>query len=71
MCQLTRSDTLTERAHAVLWFETSGASTSDSWRQVKFTFLGHGGAVDVRLKQAMIESEVLARAAIANAALPP
>ena len=43
---------------------------TDSWRQFKFTFLGYAGAVDSRLKQAMIESEVLPEAAITNSALP-
>ena len=33
--------------------------STDSWRQFKFTFLGYAGAVDSRLKQAMIESEAL------------
>ena len=42
----------------------------DNWRQLKFTFLGYPGAVDARLKQAMIESEVLQEAAIMNSALP-
>ena len=36
----------------------------DNWRHVKFTFLGYAGAVNGRLKQAMIESEVLQEAAI-------
>ena len=45
--------------------------TSDSWRQFKFTFFGYAGAVDMRLKQAMIEREVLTEPAITNAALPP
>ena len=40
-------------------------------RQFKFTFLGYAGAVDSRLKQAMIESAVLTEAGITNAALPP
>ena len=44
--------------------------TTDNWRQIKFTFLGHAGAVDSRLKQAMIESEVLQKTAITNSALP-
>ena len=44
--------------------------TAGNWRQFKFTFLGYAGAVDARLKQAMIESEVLEDAAIMNAALP-
>ena len=44
--------------------------STDSWRQFKFTFLGYAGAVDSRLKQAMIESEVLPEAAITNSALP-
>ena len=43
--------------------------STDSWRQFKFTFLGCAGAVDSRLKQAMIESEVLPEAAIMNSAL--
>ena len=37
----------------------SFGGTTDNWRQFKFTFLGHAGAVDSRLKQTMIESEVL------------
>ena len=45
--------------------------TSDSWRQFKFTFLGYAGVVDMRLKQAKIESQVLTELAITNAALPP
>ena len=45
--------------------------TWDSWCQFKFTFLGCAGAVDSRLKQATIESEVLTGAAITNAALRP
>ena len=44
--------------------------STDSWRQFKFTFLGYAGALDSRLKQAMIESEVLQEAAITNSALP-
>ena len=36
----------------------------------KFMFLGYAGAVDARLKQAMIESEVMQEAAIINSALP-
>ena len=44
--------------------------STDSWRQFKFTFLGYAGAVDSRLKQAMIESEVLPEASITNSALP-
>ena len=44
--------------------------STDSWRQFKFTFLGYAGAVDSRLKQAMIESEVLPEAAITHSALP-
>ena len=44
--------------------------STDSWRQFKFTFLGYAGAVDSRLKQAMIESEVLPEAATTNSALP-
>ena len=44
--------------------------TTDNWRQFKFTFLGYAGAVDWRLKQAMIESEVLQETAITNTALP-
>ena len=44
--------------------------STDSWRQFKFTFLGYPGAVDSRLKQAMIESEVLPEASITNSALP-
>ena len=43
--------------------------STDSWRQFKFTFLGYAGAVDSRLKQAMIESEVLPEASITNSAL--
>ena len=43
--------------------------STDSWRQVKFTFLGYAGPVDSRLKQAMIESEVLPEASITNSAL--
>ena len=42
----------------------------DNWRQFKFTFLGYAGAVNARLKQAMIESEVLQEAAIMNSVLP-
>ena len=38
-------------------------------RQFKFTFLGYAGAVDSRLKQPMIESEVLPEAVITNSAL--
>ena len=45
-------------------------ATSDSWRQFKFTFLGYARAVDMRFKQAIIESEVLAEA-IANTVLLP
>ena len=45
--------------------------TSDIWRQFKFTLLGYAGAVDSRLKQAAIESEVLTESAITNAALLP
>ena len=44
--------------------------STDSWRQFKFTFLGYAGAVDSRLKQVMIESEVLPEASITNSALP-
>ena len=44
---------------------------SDIWRQFKFTLLGYAGAVDSRLKQAAIESEVLIESAITNAALLP
>ena len=44
--------------------------TTDNWRQFKFTFLGYAGAVDSRLKQVMIESEVLQENAIMNSALP-
>ncbi len=44
---------------------------SDIWRQFKFTPLGYAGAVDSRLKQAAIESEVLTESAITNAALLP
>ena len=44
--------------------------STDSWRQFKFTFLGYACAVDSRLKQAMIESEVLPEASITNSALP-
>ena len=40
--------------------------STDSWRQ----FLGNAGAVDSRLKQAMIESDVLPEASITNSALP-
>ena len=43
---------------------------TDNWRQFKFTFLGFAGAVDARLKQAMIESEVMQETAITNSALP-
>ena len=43
--------------------------TTDNWRQFKFTFLGYAGAVGSRLKQAMIESEVLQETAITNSAL--
>ena len=43
---------------------------TDSWRQFKFTLLGYAGAVDSRLEQAMIESEVLPEASITNSALP-
>ena len=43
--------------------------STDSWRQFKFTFLGYAGAVGSRLKQAMIESEVLPEAATTNSAL--
>ena len=39
--------------------------STDSWRQ----FLGYAGAVDSRLKQAMIESDVLPEASITNSAL--
>ena len=42
----------------------------DNWRQFKFTFLGYAGAVNARLKQAMIESELLQEAAIMNSVLP-
>ena len=45
-------------------------SASDNWRQYKCTFLGYAGAV-VRLKQAVLESEMLTEPAISNAALPP
>ena len=38
---------------------------------VEFTFIRYAGAVDSRLKQAMIDSEVLQEAAITNSALPP
>ena len=31
--------------------------TTDNWRQFKFTFLGYAGAIDSRLKKALIESE--------------
>ena len=44
-------------------------STTDSWRQFKFTFLDYAGAVDSRLKQVMIECEVLQENAIMNSAL--
>ena len=44
--------------------------SADSWRQFKFTFLGYAGAVDSRLKQAMIESEMLPEASVTNSALP-
>ncbi len=44
---------------------------SDIWRQSKFTLLGYAGAVDSRLKQAAIESEVLIESAITNGALLP
>ena len=40
--------------------------STDSWRQFKFTFLGYAGAVDSRLKLAMIESEVLPEASITD-----
>ena len=42
----------------------------DNWRQFKFTFLGYTGTVNARLKQAMIESEVMQEAAIMNSVLP-
>ena len=42
----------------------------DNWKQFKFMFLGHAGAVDARLMQAMIQSELMQEAAIMNAALP-
>ena len=42
---------------------------TDSWRQFKFTFLGCAGAVDSRLKQAIIESKVLQEASITNSSL--
>ena len=42
---------------------------TDNWRQFKFTFLGYAGLVDSRLKQAMIEPEVLQELAITNPAL--
>ena len=42
--------------------------TTDNWRQLKFTFLGY--AVVSRVKQAMIESEVLQDTAITSAGLP-
>ena len=42
----------------------------DNWRQFKFTFLGYAGAFNGRLKQAMIESEVMQEAAIVNWVLP-
>ena len=44
--------------------------TTDNWRRFKFTSLGYAGAVDLRLKQVMIESEVLQENAIMNSALP-
>ena len=50
--------------------QKSFGGTTDSWKQFKFTFLGYAGAVDSRLKQAMIESEVLQETAITNSALP-
>ena len=37
----------------------SSDGTLDSCRQFKLTFLGYAGAVDSRLKQDMVESEVL------------
>ena len=42
----------------------------DNWRQFKFTFLGCAGAVNARLKQAMIESEVMQEAVIMDSVLP-
>ena len=48
-----------------------GAAVGAYIKGFKFTFLGVAGAVDSRLKQAMIESEVLQEAAILNSALPP
>ena len=42
----------------------------DSRRQFNFTFLGYAGAVDARLKQAMIESAVMQEAAIKKSVLP-
>ena len=45
--------------------------TMDGWRQFNFTFMDYAGAVDSRVKQAMIESEVLQEAAITNSALLP
>ena len=44
--------------------------TTDNWGQFKFTFLGYAGAVDSRLKQVMIESEVFQENAIMNSVLP-
>ena len=43
--------------------------TRDNWRQFKFTFLGYAGAIDSRLQQVMIESEVLQEHATMNSAL--
>ena len=48
--------------------------TTDNWRQLKFTcflLLGYAGAFYSRVKQAMIESEMLQEAAITNSAFPP
>ena len=44
--------------------------TTDNSRQFIFTFLGYAGAVDSRLEQVMIESEVSQENAIMNSALP-
>ena len=44
--------------------------TTDKWRQFMCTFFGYAGAVDSRLKQVMIESEVLQENAIMDSALP-
>ena len=57
--------------HALVRKPKSFDGTSDSWRHFKFTFFGHAVAVDMRLKLAMIECEVIAEAGVANAVLPP